>query len=151
MAVSLVDGVMVTPLKIIPLEKGDVFHGIKASDCGYFGFGEAYFSTVKHDEIKGWKKHTEMVLNLMVPEGEVQFVVYDDREHSSTFDQFYSVTLGKENYCRLTIPKGVWVAFKGIGQATNLLMNFASIEHDPEESVSRPLEFIKFNWSSQDA
>ena len=80
------DGVTLTPLKKITHPKGDIFHAMKASDDGFFGFGEAYFSTVNQGEVKGWKKHTEMTLNLVVVTGEIKFVVYDD-------NSFYSVKL----------------------------------------------------------
>ena len=52
------DGVILTPLKQITHLKGNIFHAMKASDDGFSGFGEAYFSTVNKFDIKGWKKHT---------------------------------------------------------------------------------------------
>ena len=72
------DGVIISPLKKIHHPKGDIFHAIKKSDVGFFGFGEAYFSTVNQGDIKGWKKHKEMILNLVVPVGEIEFVVYNE-------------------------------------------------------------------------
>ena len=74
---KILDGVTLTPLKKIGHPKGDIFHAMKASDEGFSGFGEAYFSTINKFEIKGWKKHTKMILNLVVPIGEIKFVVYD--------------------------------------------------------------------------
>ena len=44
-----VEGVLLTPLKRIHHPKGDVFHGMKKSDAGFSGFGEAYFSTINLD------------------------------------------------------------------------------------------------------
>ena len=72
------DGVNLTPLKQIHNPKGDIFHAMKKSDVGFNGFGEAYFSTINQDDIKGWKKHTQMTINLVVPFGEIEFVVYDE-------------------------------------------------------------------------
>ncbi|NVK73381.1 MAG: dTDP-4-dehydrorhamnose 3,5-epimerase family protein [Oceanospirillaceae bacterium] len=146
----MVDGVVVTPLRVISLDKGDVMHCIKSSDASFVGFGEAYFSIVNYGQVKGWKKHTEMTMNIVVPEGDVQFVIYDDRETSSTYQRFFSIILGKSNYCRLTVPSGLWVAFKGLGSATNLLMNFADIEHQPEEAITRPVDSILFNWGNDE-
>ena len=65
------DGITLTPLRRIENPKGDIFHAMKASDTGFSGFGEAYFSTVNKSDIKGWKKHTKMTLNLIVVMGEV--------------------------------------------------------------------------------
>ena len=77
-----IEGVILTPLKKISHPRGDVFHGMKKSDNGYAGFGEAYFSTIKNGEIKGWNKHKRMTLNLVVPVGKVIFIIYDGREKS---------------------------------------------------------------------
>ena len=92
-----IDDVLVSRLKIIQNVQGDVLHGIKKSDFGYFGFGEAYFSTVLPDVIKGWKRHREMILNLIVPIGAIRFVIYDDRDSSKTFGCFQEVVLSRKN------------------------------------------------------
>ena len=139
------DGIILTPLKQIHHPKGDVFHAMKKSDTGYEGFGEAYFSTLHKDDIKGWKKHTQMTLNLVVPVGEIEFVVYDDREDSSSKGKFFSTTLGVNTYQRLTVPPNVWVAFRG-REETNLLLNLASIEHDPAEAITINLDEIAYAW-----
>ena len=144
---KIIEGVILTPLKQIVISKGDLYHAMKQSDIGYESFGEAYFSTVNKDDIKGWKKHTKMVLNLIVPIGAVQFVIYDDRVNSSTYNQFFSVELSQKNYQRLTIPAGVWMAFKGIGEDLNMLLNLASIEHDPNEAISKELTHINYTWN----
>lgn len=104
------DGVKLTPLKQIYHPKGDVFHAMKKSDDGFAGFGEAYFSTIHKDDIKGWKQHTQMTLNLVVVLGEIEFVVYDDINK-----EFFSVRLSKENYQRL-----IKCDFKGIRKTVNI-------------------------------
>ena len=133
------DGVTLTPLKQITHPKGDIFHAMKASDDGFFGFGEAYFSTVNQGEVKGWKKHTEMTLNLVVVTGEIKFVVYDD-------NSFYSVKLSKNNYQRLTVGPGLWLAFRGVS-AENMLLNLASIEHNTNESENVDMYGFDYNWN----
>ena len=55
---GIIKEVVLTPLKIIENPAGNILHAMKASDQGYAGFGEAYFSTVNHSAVKGWKKHT---------------------------------------------------------------------------------------------
>ena len=133
------DGVILTPLKKIHHPKGDLFHAMKASDVGYEGFGEAYFSSVFQDEIKGWKQHSEMTLNLIVVIGEIRFVIYDGKA-------FFSVTLSINNYKRLSISPGLWVAFKGLS-VRNMLLNLASIEHLPNESNVIALDGFDYDWS----
>lgn len=134
------DGVILTPLKQIHHPKGDIFHAMKKSDLGFDGFGEAYFSTINQDDIKGWKKHTGMTLNLVVIVGEIKFVVYDE-----VTKEFFSVTLSQNNYQRLTVKPNLWMAFQGIGEY-NILLNLASIEHDPNEAINIGIEDIKYDW-----
>ncbi len=133
------DGVTLTLLKKITHPKGGVFHAMKASDDGFCGFGEAYFSTVNMGDIKGWKKHSEMTLNLVVVTGEIEFVVYDG-------DSFFNVKLSKDNYQRLTIKPNLWLAFRGIGNE-NILLNLASIEHNPNESENENMDNFDYNWT----
>ncbi|WP_042819005.1 hypothetical protein [Yersinia wautersii] len=137
---SLPPGVLITPLKKIPNPKGNLFHLMKVTDPGYFGFGEAYITTIKFGEIKGWKKHFEMVLNLIVICGEVKFFIYDE-----SLINTYSIILSRDNYNRLTIPAGYWVAFKGISDNENIVLNLASIEHDFEEAISVSIDSFSLN------
>lgn len=133
------DGVKLNSLKIIDNSKGDIFHVIKSSSDGFSKFGEAYFSEIKYNEIKGWKMHKEMVLNLVAVVGKVQFVVYNGKS-------FFSTILSKDNYYRLTIEPKLWVAFKGLSKNSNLVLNIASIQHDPRESINKELFEIEYDW-----
>ncbi len=141
-----IDGVITTPLRIISHPKGNILHGIKKGDPGFVDFGEAYFSTVALNEIKAWKKHLKMTINLIVPEGMVKFVVFDKRDNSPTFGVFNEFVISKDNYFRLTIPPNVWFGFAGIGAGLNLILNVASIPHDPDEVDRMEPQEIKFNW-----
>lgn len=134
------DGVILSPMKQIFHPKGDIFHGMKKSDEGFAGFGEAYFSTVNKDDIKGWKKHTQMTMNILVPMGEIEFITYDEEQK-----EFSSVNLSPKNYYRLTVKPGIWMAFRGICEY-NILLNIASIEHDPDEAINIQLDEISYEW-----
>jgi len=124
----------VTPLARIPNPKGDVYHGMKATDAGYAGVGEIYFTTVLAGATKGWKRHTRMVMNLVVVSGAVTFHLHDAANGRTTCH-----TLGDASYGRLTVPPGWWMAFSGTGTGTNLICNIASIAHDPAEAVNADL------------
>ena len=144
-----IDGVILTPLKKIIHPKGDILQGMKNNDDGYAGFGEAYFSTIKQADIKGWNRHKNMTLNLIVPIGEVTFIIYDDREKSKTKETFYKVDLSPSNYKRLTVPPGLWLAFKGgYANKNNLILNISSMAHDSDEIERKTLEQINYNWDS---
>ena len=133
-----------TALGKIEQPTGFVMHALKASGNGYVGFGESYFSTVHSQKIKGWKLHQKMTLNLVVPYGEIRFIVHTGEKLSEVeyIDPLLDVVLGDSNYSRLTVPPNYWVAFQGIGPTFNLLMNIANIEHDPNESITKQLNFF---------
>jgi len=134
------DGVVLTPLKQIYHPKGDIFHAMKKSDNGFDGFGEAYFSTIHKDDIKGWKQHTEMVLNLVVVSGEIEFVAYNEEKNT-----FFSTILSHDNYQRLTVLPNIWLAFRGV-KSNSMLLNIASLEHNPNEAINKNLEEINYAW-----
>lgn len=142
----MIDGTMLTPLRIITGELGDVLHAMKQDETSFCGFGEAYFSTVKKNTVKAWKRHQRMMLNLVVPCGEIKFVLYDDRISSPTFGEIYEVTLSRQNYQRLTVPPMVCLGFKGVGDGLNMLLNIANILHDPIESEKMGIDYVKYDW-----
>lgn len=138
--VDEMQGISLNQLRIIEGEDGKVMHALRESEDSFVKFGEAYFSTVNQNAIKGWKKHTQMRSNLIVPMGEIQFVFYDDRDESDTKGCFFSVNLSPDNYQRLTVEPGLWMAFKGVGKGQNTVLNLASVSHDPEEALNDPIQ-----------
>ena len=136
---GIIEGVHLTPIKIIKHPNGDILHALKNFEDSYMGFGEAYFSTVNFNIVKGWKKHQEMILNIVVPVGVIKFVLFDGREQSTTRGKIEEIILSKDNYQRITVPPGVWMAFQGQGKDLNMLLNIASIPHNPSEAESLPL------------
>lgn len=135
------DQITITPLKQIPTLGGDVLHALKKSDDGFNGFGEAYFSWVLPNSIKAWKKHTQMTMNLIVPIGSVKFVFCNQ------VNQFREVCIGAESYSRLTVPPGFWFGFQGISNSPSLILNIASIPHDPSESDRLNTSEIHYLWN----
>jgi dTDP-4-dehydrorhamnose 3,5-epimerase len=143
----MIEGVLLTHLKIIDLKEGDILRVIKSIDPGYESFGEAYFSTTRSGMIKAWKKHKKMTLNLVVPTGELNFVMYDDRQTSSTLGDFQIVNLSRENYFRLTVPPGIWFGFKAQGKEDAMMLNISNMIHDESEIERKSIENITFDWS----
>lgn len=143
--VTDLSGVLLTALKTIPSPLGSVLHAQQKSAPGFAGFGEAYFSTVLPKAVKGWKRHTEMVLNLVVCVGAVRFCLLDNRLAAPECPLAREVTLSRDFYYRLTIPAGIWVAFQGVADAESILLNIASIEHNPAEAETRTLDDPMFS------
>ena len=143
----MIDGVILHPLRQIAVPKGNVWHAFKCNDEGVVGFGEAYFTHVESRAIKGWKRHNSYTLNLVVVHGAIKFVLYDDREGSVTKGQFYEVILSpNDNYQRLTVAPGIWMAFQGISDEEAMLIDLIPELHTPDESDKKELEEIAYNF-----
>ena len=141
MVKSGIDSIKVEPQKVIPANGGDVFKIINLFDSDFYGFGEAYFTTVLPNHIKGWKKHKTMTLNLVVPIGEVKFVFAEDDAI-----KFRVENIGSSCYNRITVPPNIWFAFKCVSNVSSLVLNIANIIHDPYEVETCNLDNFNFNW-----
>jgi len=139
MKVSIKD-IIKYPLRVIPVDEGNVMHGIKNSDNGFIKFGEAYFSFIKKNRVKAWKKHSLMQLNLIVPKGLVLFVFFD------AYGSFREEILGENNNYRLMVPPGFWFGFKGIHSEESVILNISNIIHDDNEVKKKKIEEIEYNW-----
>ena len=143
MDATVIQNATLVPLSRIAGSSGAVMHALKVSSPGFVGFGEAYFSEIHEGAIKSWRRHNRFTLNLVVPRGEVRFVLYDDRADTTSFTEYH---VGKNNYARLTVPPGLWMAFRGEGPGTSLILDITDGEHDPAESDSRELSFFAYSW-----
>lgn len=141
----MINDVLITPLDIIDAPDGNVLHGMKETDAGFSGFGEAYFSDIKLGSIKAWKRHREMTLNLVVPFGEIRFVLFDDRKELGS--HFQEIIVSRSNYCRLTVPPMIWMGFQGLSASGSMLLNIANIVHNSAEVDKKDINEIRFNWS----
>lgn len=148
-----IEGVALTPLKIIPTRGGPVLHMLRADSPRFTGFGEVYFSEVEPGEIKGWKRHLRMRQNFAVPRGQIRFVLYDDRPDSPTRGMVQECALGRpDNYCLLSLPPLLWYSFACTGAEPGLIANVTDLMHDPEESEVIPFESelarkIPYKWA----
>jgi len=145
----MIDGVIITPLKKIPDERGTVLHMLRNTDPHFIQFGEIYFSCVYPGVVKGWHNHTIMTLNYAVIVGMIKLVLYDARKDSKTNGELMELFIGEDNYCLVTIPPGIWNGTKGIGTKTAIIANCASHPHDPTEILRLdPMhnDQIKYNW-----
>jgi dTDP-4-dehydrorhamnose 3,5-epimerase len=135
MDTQLINGVFFRPLTPIGTTGGKVMHAVKGMDENLPEFGECYFSTCLPKDPKAWKKHAKMICNLFVPVGAVKFVFYDDRQESSDYGKIVEFEVSEKNYGRLIIHPGIWFGFAGVtAQGESLILNVASIPHDPYES-----------------
>lgn len=149
----MINGVIVTPLRRIPDDRGKIMHIMKSSDEDFHTFGEVYCSTVYPSVVKGWHLHKEMTLNYVVLKGKIKFVLFDGRKDSSTYGETQEIYIGEDNYVRVTVPPFVWNGFMGLGLEEAFVVNFTDIPHSPTEIERIPpheKELINYDWSVKD-
>ena len=136
----------INDLKTLPSKNGDLFHGLSCEDEHFSGFGEIYFTNILYQSIKGWKKHHEMTLNLIVLIGKVRFVICNESKDDKYLNNFSEIILNSTKKQILTINPNIWFAFQGLSPQTALITNIANIKHDDLEVETKDLNYFNFNW-----
>lgn len=147
--ISPINGVVIDNLRVIPDERGAIYHGGKQSDLK---FEEVYFKKLFRDVINGWHVHQSMTLNYVCIFGHLKLVLCDLRAGSETYGNVMEVYAGEHNHCRVTIPTGIANASQCINGDFCIFANLASHEHDPSLKYERidPLNgFIKYEWNDK--
>lgn len=139
------DSIVLSQLSRIKTVGGDVLHGIKKTDNGYYGFGEAYFSWIFAGHIKAWKRHNLMTMNLVVPFGNVRFVFCGQNKEEN--NNVYRVEeIGENRFMRITVPPGIWFGFQSVSPKS-LVLNVADIAHNSAETDRVSMSHFDFTWS----
>ena len=99
--------------------KGNVYKYIQITNA-FKKISEVYFSKIKKNLIKGWKKNKSSNQFFYVFQGKIILKIYDDRGKDK---KKYSFIIGNNSfYSKILIPKNVWYGFKGLGKE-NLIIN----------------------------
>ena len=144
----MIHDIKITPLKIIPNEKGKVMHMLRNDSNVFSNFGEIYFSTIYFNSVKGWHLHKEATLNYACIYGKVKLVLFDEREKSKTKGKYQELILSPENHRLITIPRNIWNGFKGISKEESIVANCLTLPHNEEEMVRKdPFDkHFSYNW-----
>ena len=137
------------PQKKIASAEGSLLHVLRADSPLFKNFGEVYVSTVMNGAVKAWKMHKLMTQNLVVPHGQVLFSIYDGRQDSRTYGCVQEVLLSREDYFLMQIPPLVWYGFRGMASLESLIVNCASLPHDPDEVERLPSDSdrVPYRWA----
>ena len=143
-----IEGVVITELKIIRDERGQVMHMMRNDSNVFKSFGEIYFSTILKDKIKAWHLHKEATLNYACISGEVKLVLYDDRVKSRSKGEYEEIILTPKKYFLITIPPNIWNGFKGLAKGESIIANCLNLPHNEKEMVREdPFnQKFKYNW-----
>ena len=125
--------------------KGNVLKFIEIS-AKFKKIIEVYFSEIKKNKIKGWKKNLTSSQFIYVVKGAIQIVLYND---SGKIKKKLNVfKLGeKKKYSKIIIPKNYWYSFKGLGEG-NLIVNALSVKHKDCKMITDDLKnkTIPYSW-----
>lgn len=148
----MIHDVIVSPRRLIPDDRGRIIHIMKRSDPEFQEFGEVYGSLVYPGVVKAWHLHERMTINYAVPLGLIKLALYDDREGSPSRGQLVELYVGETNHVLVHIPPGIWNGFMGVGVTPSLVINCASITHDPTEMRRLPPhgDVIPYTWPVRD-
>lgn len=140
----MIQDVSVTPLTIIPDERGCVRHFIRSTDPDFETFGETYITEVYRGVTKAWHGYYTKRMHYTVIKGMVKLALYDGRKESETFGQFDTHFLGDLNYSRITIPPGVFNGFKGLKDS--IVVVTASEPFSETGIIRFPVGYFAYDW-----
>ena len=141
-----IEGVEITPLKIISDDRGSVMHMMRNDSKVFDKFGEIYFSTIFKGKIKAWHLHKQATLNYACVYGEVKLVLFDERKGSSTFGEYQELLLSLKNYNLITIPPNIWNGFKGYNDQFSIIANCLNLPHNEKEMVRLDVKDNRFEY-----
>lgn len=140
----MIDGVIVTPMKQIPDNRGTVKTVMNEGDK----FEWVYTTSIYKGIIKGWHGYYTKTLNYCVVHGLVKLVLFDNRKNTYSYKQVNEFYLGDMNYNRITIPPGVVNAFQGVTDLSVVVV-LADEMFDEKKMYRLPIDTgsIPYDWS----
>lgn len=114
--------------KIIPNEKGDIYKLMSSSNCPNFVKGDIYFSEVKPNIIKTWRKHKVLNCIIGVVAGEIEIKL-----KSSLNQKSITINLDLRNSKMVKIKPGTWYSFENKKKSSCMLFVVLDGEHNDNE------------------
>jgi dTDP-4-dehydrorhamnose 3,5-epimerase len=90
----------------------------------------AYCVTLRPGKIKGWALHEEHEDRYFMLFGELEVVLYDERQDSPTRGLVSKVFLTEFNRRLMNIPRGVWHADHNPGSRDAIFLNFPTVPYN---------------------
>ena len=122
---------------------------MRNDDSFFEKFGEVYLSVTNPGVIKAWKYQEKKKQNFLVPQGEIEVVLFDDRENSMTKGLVNRFILSNEEYQILHFPNKIWYGFRTLSKVPSMIVNLATEPHMDGDAKNLPLEeadFIPFKF-----
>lgn len=113
----------------------------------------AYFATIRPGVVKGWALHLEHDDRYFTVSGDLEVVLYDEREGSPTHGLVSKIYLTEHRRRLMSIPRGVWHADHNVGQTDVVLANFPTVpyDHAKPDKYRLPLDTDRIPYSFEGA
>jgi dTDP-4-dehydrorhamnose 3,5-epimerase len=151
---TLIDGVSVKRLRVIPDERGFLMEMLRSDDDMFSEFGQVYLSVAYPGVVKGWHYHRIQTDYFTVVRGMLKVVLYDRREGSPTHGEINEFFMGERNPILISVPPGVVHGIKAIGSEAGYLVNCPNKTYnydEPDEYRVDPHSGeIPYDWSRKD-
>jgi len=147
---SMIHGVKVKKLKIIPDERGRLMEILRSDDEAFTGFGQVYMTTAYPGVVKAWHYHKKQDDNFTCVSGKMRLALYDARKDSPTYGQINDFVISLDDPMLVTIPKMVYHGFKCVSDREAVVINTVTLPYDhkqPDEYKIDPYDNdINYDW-----
>ena len=151
---TLIDGVKVQSLKVVPDERGWLMEVLRSDDERLFTqFGQVYVSATYPGVVKAWHCHTRQTDNFACVAGMVKLVLIDTREGSPTRGAINEFFVGVQNPMLVQVPRLVYHGWKCISLEPSLVVNVPDQTYshtDPDEQRLAPHGVLPYDWARKD-
>ncbi len=151
---SLIHGVQIKSLKVIPDDRGRLMEILRTDDEIFEHFGQVYVTTARSGIVKAWHYHKKQADHWTCLVGKALVGLYDPRENSPSWGQINEFVLTPENPLLIKIPVLVYHGFKGWDpERETMIMNIPTVAYNysqPDEYRVDPYDpVIPFDWKRQ--
>jgi dTDP-4-dehydrorhamnose 3,5-epimerase len=151
---SLIDGVRVKELRVLPDERGRLMEILRTDDGVFEKFGQVYMTTAYPGVVKGWHYHKLQADNMAVVKGMMKIVLHDGREGSPTRGETNEFFVGEYNPILVHIPRMVLHGFKCISDEEAIVINTVTepYDHDNPDEWRFPAHGpdVPYDWARED-
>ena len=154
MSRKLIHGASITPLRVMPDERGRLMEILRKDSPLFQKFGQAYLTTAYPGVVKAWHYHKKQTDHFCVVRGMAKVVLYDGRKDSPTYRMVNEFFIGELNPCLVVIPNLVMHGYKNIGTEEVYLLNMPTEVYnyaEPDElRLPADTKKIPYDWRRKD-
>ncbi len=151
---KLIHGASITPLRVMPDERGRLMEILRNDSPIFKKFGQAYLTTAYPGVVKAWHYHKKQTDHFCVVRGMAKVVMYDGRKDSPTYKMVNEFFIGELNPALVVIPNLVMHGYKAIGTEEVYLLNMPTEVYNYQEPdelrMPAHTKKIPYDWSRKD-